>query len=118
MHMPLERLRPNMHACLAYAVCMRNVCRNAYHHDAMAYLHAHLVHIPLHASQIWPVVDKRKDNPHSVLTRLRQYEIQPLQRRLIVHPNLQVTDLQRLDSFHVNLRPFSVWSCWTDYHEP
>ena len=40
--------------------------------------HSHLIHIPLHASQVWPVIDEWKDDANAILPRLCQNEIQAL----------------------------------------
>ena len=40
--------------------------------------HSHLIYLPLHASQVWPVVDEWKNNANAILPRLCQNEIQAL----------------------------------------
>ena len=49
---------------------------------------AHLSHIPLHASQVCPEVDKGQDDAHAVGRRLREDEVHALQRLLVEDPNL------------------------------
>ena len=49
---------------------------------------AHLSHIPLHASQVCPEVDKGQDDAHAVGRRLREDEVHTLQRLLVEDTNL------------------------------
>lgn len=54
-------------------------------------LWADLVHIPLHAPEVRPEVDKGEDDADAALACLRQHEIQPLQRQLIVNADLHAS---------------------------
>ena len=51
-------------------------------------MHTHLVHPPLHATQVRPDVHQWENDSHSILSGLSQDQVQPLKAGLVIDAQL------------------------------